>query len=269
MDEPVTTTPRWGNEGRDRKAMAILRTMVARCGDQVAEGTWLDIGCGSGGIASALAPHVGRIIGIDPEPWPSWPALAEGQSNLSFLPAGFDGDELPLPEGAADVVICNQVYEHVAHPAALIRNIHRVLKPGGVCYFAGPNLLWPIEPHVYWPFVHWLPRRAAQRLMRALGSKRAGALDAYSASQWTLMGWFEGVGFSVSNLLRARTAAGLGMGRHRWLSALAENMPDAIYRFLCPVAPGFVFLLTKPADSGALSEAEERDRTAFERLGGD
>jgi SAM-dependent methyltransferase len=269
MNELAAITPRWGSEGRDRKAMAILRTMVSQCGDRITEGMWLDIGCGSGGIASALAPYVGRIIGIDPEPWPTWAAMSEAHPDLSFLTAGFDDDQLPLPKDTADVVICNQVYEHVAHPGALIRNIHRVLKPAGVCYFAGPNLLWPIEPHVYWPFVHWLPRSTARRLMRILGSKRADALDAFSASQWTLMGWFEGAGFSVSNILRARTAAGLALGRYEQLSAFAEALPDAIFRLLCPVAPGFVFLLAKPADNGALLQADERGHPAFRMLGGD
>lgn len=268
MSESIAITPRWGNEGRDRKAMAILRTMVSRCGERIGQGTWLDVGCGSGGIASALAPHVKQIVGVDPEPWPTWSALTEGQPNLSFLPAGFDGDQLPLPEGTADVVICNQVYEHVAHPAVLIRNIHRVLKPGGVCYFAGPNLLWPVEPHVFWPFVHWLPRRSAQRLMRALGSKRADVLDAYSATQWTLMGWFDSAGFSVSNLLRARGAAGLALGRYKRLSLVAAALPDGIYRLLGPVAPGFVFLLTKPTGVSASSSPESQGGPGLGVLGG-
>lgn len=257
-------TPRWGSECRERKAMAILRTMIARCGDGVVEGTWLDIGCGSGGIAFTLAPHVGMIVGIDPEPWPSWVAKAEEQQNLSFVSAYFDGEKLPLQVGTADVVICNQVYEHVTHPSALIRNIHRVLKPGGVCYFAGPNLLWPIEPHVFWPFVHWLPRRLAQRLMRALGSTKVDSLDAYSATHSTLMGWFKDAGFSISNLLRIRTATGFDIGRHERLSAFAMTMPEAFYNVLCPIAPGFVFLLTKPADRGTMSDYAGGGYTALE-----
>ena len=68
---------------------------------------------------------------------------------------------------------------------------------GGIAYFAGPNLLFPIEPHVFWPFVHWLPRGLAVRLMRALGSRKV--LDANSASWWRLHAWFDG--FEVSNAL--------------------------------------------------------------------
>jgi len=89
MREPVTTAPRWGSEGRERKAMVILETMVARCGDLDAGGTWLDIGCGSGGIASALAHHVGRIVGIDPEPWSAWASLAEVHAAQPFFPPGW------------------------------------------------------------------------------------------------------------------------------------------------------------------------------------
>lgn len=245
MREPVTTAPRWGSEGRERKAMVILETMVARCGDLDAGGTWLDIGCGSGGIASALAHHVGRIVGIDPEPWSSWASLAEVQPNLSFLQAGFDGDQLPLPEGTVDVVICNQVYEHVANPAALIRNIHRVLRPGGICYFAGPNLLWPIEPHVYWPFVHWLPRRAVQRLMRVMGSKRADALDAYSKSYWRLLSWFGEAGLESVDAVAERLSVEMEMRRHVTLANIVRRIPPAGRKLLAPFWPGFIFVLRK------------------------
>ncbi|MGB1562351.1 MAG: methyltransferase domain-containing protein [Sinimarinibacterium flocculans] len=250
MDDLAAATPRWGSEGRDRKAMAILQTLISQRGKQLADGVWVDVGCGSGGIAGAISPHVKQIIGIDPEQWHSWDSLAEERPNLSFLTASFDGSRLPLPEETADVVICNQVYEHVAHPAELIRNIHRVLKPSGICYFAGPNLLWPVEPHVHWPFVHWLPRRTAHGFMRALGSERADALDAYSASHWVLMHWFDCAGLSASNLLRARAAAGLRAGGHSWLALLAKAVPDSVYKLLSPLAPGFVFLLAKAEDRG-------------------
>lgn len=245
MVDPELPTPRWGSVGRDRKAMAILGTLMSHCGARIAEGAWLDIGCGSGGIAGALAPHVHRIQGADPEPWPTWETLVAEHSNLSFLVAGFDGEELPVPEASADVIVCNQVYEHVARPAALVHNIHRVLKPGGVCYFAGPNLLWPIEPHVYWPFVHWLPRRMAQRLMRALGSNRAEELDAFSTTYWELTSWFSKAGLRWTDGVAARISVELSLRGCPRSAALARGVPAFTLMPLAPLWPGFIFILRK------------------------
>jgi ubiquinone/menaquinone biosynthesis C-methylase UbiE len=247
--ESEIATPRWGNQGRDRKAQAILRTLMASCGDDITRGSWIDIGCGSGGIAAALAPSVRQIAGFDPEPWPNWAAMAAEHSNLSFTAAGFDNEQLPLPENAVDVVICNQVYEHVARPEQLIRNIHRVLKPGGVCYFAGPNLLWPIEPHVYWPFVHWLPRRRALALMRLLGSRRTEDLDAFSATAWTLEQWFRASGFVFRSAVSERLAAQHGNTLPERMARLLALIPTQFFAMLNSAMPGFVYLLQKSREA--------------------
>ncbi|MET3010391.1 class I SAM-dependent methyltransferase [Stenotrophomonas koreensis] len=250
MDNSTTIEPRWGNIARERKAMAILRTIAIKSGKDFSGGTWIDIGCGSGGIAKAIAPHVQKIIAIDPTPWPCWEASSQEQNNLSFLSAEFDGDQLPLAEGMADIVICNQVYEHTMAPAKLIRNIERVLKPSGICYFAGPNLLWPIEPHVSWPFVHWLPRDAAQRIMRLLGSKRADELDAWSKSYWQLASWFEKNGFESSDIVLERITAELEMQRHKKLAKITQRTPSIARNILTPFWPGFIFLLRKKHTGG-------------------
>lgn len=246
MNNATLATPRWGNEGRDRKARAILATMIRRCGDGITKGTWIDIGCGSGGIAQALAPHVDRIIGVDPEPWPEWDTMAGANENLEFVPSGFDGDHVPIPDGSADVVICNQVYEHVHHPERLIKNIQGLLKPGGVCYFAGPNLLWPIEPHVFWPFVHWLPRGFAQSAMRILGSCRADKLDAYSANVWSLRRWFQASGLLWEDSVAERVAVEFDMRGQQVLGHMAVRSLNAFRMPLAPFWPGFIFILRRP-----------------------
>lgn len=52
---PSSALPRWGAEQRDAKARTILRVME-RFGPASLRATrWLDIGCGSGGIAAAIA----------------------------------------------------------------------------------------------------------------------------------------------------------------------------------------------------------------------
>lgn len=237
--------PRWGNQARDRKAAAIRGTLLAAAGRGIDAGAWLDVGCGSGGIAASLATNVRSIVGIDPEPWPQWVDLQERHANLTYHVGSFDCAELPLADGSADVVICNQVYEHVADPLQLIKNIQRVLRPGGVCYFAGPNLLWPIEPHVFWPLVHWLPRHAARPIMRILGSRRHDELDAWSTHLWRLRGWFAEAGLSSTNLLRHRICVECEMRKWTGLARAARLAPAALYAFGLPMAPGFIFLLSK------------------------
>ena len=174
--------PRWGAKNRDIKAQAILQTVSHFITVPLAQTTWLDIGCGSGGIAATIASQVKSIVGIDPDSWPRWAQFQRIHSNLQLLNESVDN--LSYPDNSVDVIVCNQVYEHVSNQLYLIAEIYRILKPGGYCYFAGPNLLFPIEPHVFWPFVHWLPRQFAIKFMQVFGSK--GILDARSTDYWTL-----------------------------------------------------------------------------------
>lgn len=239
-------TPRWGTENRDGKAMAILSTLLAYTDESILHSVWVDLGCGSGGIVENLAPHVERIIGVDPEPWSDWSARESANPNLSFIIARCDESELPLPPNTADVVICNQVYEHVSSPEKLLENIYAILKPGGVCYFAGPNLLWPLEPHLFWPFIHWLPRRFAQQTMVLLGSKQADFFDAYSTHYWKLMSWMKASGFEISDGIKVRLRFALEHAKKMRLAKNLSKIPRPIYALLHPFSPGFVFILRKP-----------------------
>lgn len=245
MSNEILQTPRWGNSHRDRKAAGILRTLKLKCGEDVCAGSWLDVGCGSGAIAASLAPYVDAISGIDPEPWLQWRDFVSSAANLKFNVGFFDGDVLPVLENSFDVVVCNQVYEHADRPDLLIQNIAAVLKPGGVCYFAGPNLLWPIEPHVLWPFVHWLPRRTAQFLMRILGSNKACELDAFSTHYFQLHRWFQAAGLNSENAVTERLAGVFRSDPTSKNCLISNPITQVLTRFLVPFLPGFVFILSK------------------------
>lgn len=244
MSAPAATQ-RWGNLIRERKAAAIL-DVLRQCSDvPIGPGLWLDIGCGSGGIAVALAAQVDQVVGVDPEPWLVWTELAANAPNLSFARMGFDGDSVDIAAGSVSVAVCNQVYEHVSDPLRLLHNIAHVLKPGGYCYFAGPNLLWPIEPHVFWPFVHWLPRRYAQALMRMFGSSLAASLDAHSSTVWTLRRWFRDASLHPRQALVARIAAELELRGWRRFAHGMRLVPQALLLPFVPLAPSFVYVLIK------------------------
>lgn len=231
--------PDWGDQNRPEKAAAILTTLHLMTGLDFSNSHWVDVGCGCGEIAANIAPEVGRITAIDPSPWQRWSKLKHDHLNLEFIQGDYTND-YPEPN-SIDVVICNQVYEHVPDPEALIGFIHRILKPGGYAYFAGPNLLFPIEPHVYWPFVHWLPRRVAVRLMRLFGSK--AELDAYSTHYWKLLHWLKD--FQVVNAVPFILRHPLYYRRKVLIWKVISFMPASILNKLTFLSPGFVFLLHK------------------------
>lgn len=237
--------PRWGSEGREQKATAILSSLLAYSDEKILNGLWVDVGCGSGGMVSALAPYVRRVVGVDPEPWPQWSECSSSRLNASFVIAYCDRDEFPLLPDSADIIICNQVYEHVRDPQKLLFNIYTLLKPGGVCYFAGPNLLWPIEPHLFWPFVHWFPRSFSQELMALLGSKQFHLLDANSTHYWKLVGWMKGQGFEVFDGIKTRLFHSLVNASMLNSAKFVSKIPLRFFRAAHPLSPGFVFILSK------------------------
>lgn len=230
---------RWGQQDRDIKAQAIAQTLRHYMNLPLVQADCVDIGCGSGGIAFHLAPLVHSMIGVDPESWGRWRDFQTQRDNLRFLHEPVEN--LSLPDACADVVICNQVYEHVQSPELLIQEIYRILKPSGYCYFAGPNLLFPIEPHIFWPFVHWLPRRFAQRLVRATGSK--AVLDARSTHYWRLRTWF--AGFEIQNAVPYIARHSLGFQRRHWIYCVVSALPTWLLHLLTPLSPGFVLMLKK------------------------
>jgi SAM-dependent methyltransferase len=68
-----------------------------------------------------------------------------------------------LPAGFFHFVFTHYVLEHVADIDAVTREIARVTAPGGCGFHVYPGKLRPIEPHLFMPFVHWLPKRPMRR----------------------------------------------------------------------------------------------------------
>jgi SAM-dependent methyltransferase len=131
-------------------------------------GMVLDAGCGGGGMPLSFAEEARRVVGIDLAPRFADAghtlAAEHGLRNLHFARA--DGQALPFPDASFDMVLSHAVIEHVADAARYLRELARVLKPGGAMYlstapylsFAGahlPKLLVPIPLHLL------LGRRAA------------------------------------------------------------------------------------------------------------
>ena len=91
----------------------------------------LDLGCGTGWLADCFSDYTG----LDGSPDAVARAQAEGR-NVSLA----DVDE-PLAFGAGefDAVVMKDLLEHVADPVALVREVHRVLRPGGLVFASSPD----------------------------------------------------------------------------------------------------------------------------------
>ena len=93
----------------------------------------LEIGCGTGAVARAVAawPNVGAVVGVDPSPYLVEKArtLSFGVPNLVFEVG--DGKALRFQAASLDVVILHTVLTHVTAPEAVLAEAHRVLRSGG------------------------------------------------------------------------------------------------------------------------------------------
>jgi SAM-dependent methyltransferase len=104
-----------------RNRRRVIRALVARYGSRPV----LDAGCGTGlNLASLPAGSVG--LDLNPR---------NVQLVRSRLPehSAVHGDieAMPFADGHFGTVVCTEVLEHVPYPATALKEIHRVLRPGG------------------------------------------------------------------------------------------------------------------------------------------
>ena len=100
----------------------------------------LDLGCGGGFMAEALALRGAAVVGIDP--CASAIALACEHAHASGLAIDYRvgrGEAIPLDAGSVDVVVSVDVLEHVDSLEKVLGEIDRVLRPGGFILFDTVN----------------------------------------------------------------------------------------------------------------------------------
>ena len=98
--------------------------------------TALDVGCGGGFLSEDLAKSGLRVTGIDPSEGSLRAATAHArESGLRIEYRAGSGEGLPFADGSFDMVFCCDVLEHVRDVDAVIREMARVLKKGGLLFF--------------------------------------------------------------------------------------------------------------------------------------
>jgi SAM-dependent methyltransferase len=95
----------------------------------------VEIGAGPYPAVAAAKKGWKRCVAVDP--------LARGYVEEGLLPPACEGvtyieaqgEDVPLPSNFADLVVCENCLDHVSDPAAVVREMHRLLKPGGLVWF--------------------------------------------------------------------------------------------------------------------------------------
>jgi SAM-dependent methyltransferase len=153
---------------------AFARQILLTCGPFLpatpSELTVLDVGCGYGHTAAALARQCRRVVGIEPSGELAAFALRLGKSsglpNLEFRRQSV----FELTDKASfDLAVLDNVLEHLPDQPLALKKVSDALKPGGVLYLLVPNRLWPIEVHYRLPFLAYLPMRLANFYLRVTG----------------------------------------------------------------------------------------------------
>lgn len=117
------------------------------CRQAIAQGARiLEIGAGPSNPSSRFLAGLGDVVGVDVD--------AEVKRNDALREAYvISGDQYPVEENAFDAAVSNYVLEHVSEPREHLREVFRVLKPGGVYLFRTPNryhyvaLVSSLTPH--------------------------------------------------------------------------------------------------------------------------
>lgn len=112
----------------------------------------LDVGCGGGLLAEAMAAGGARVVGIDMVPEAI--AVAEkhaGQSNLSIDYQQSSAENwIQNHRQGYDIVTCMELIEHVPDPAQLVQACAQLVRPGGDLFFATVNRTFLARLLVIW-----------------------------------------------------------------------------------------------------------------------
>lgn len=236
-------TAMYDQSGRIRKARTMVAVLQQHLGENLGSLSLLNLGGSTGIIDNHLAQYFHSVNSIDIDTG----AIAHAQANFSQPNLHFaigDAMEIAYPDQQFDVVICSQVYEHVPNAARMMQEIYRVLKPGGVCYFAAGNRLMWNEPHYNLPLLSVIPHAVADLYVRLAGKGQhyyerhltywglhklvhAFRLHDYTARMLTAPEQF-GISYMLSpGSVKAKLAA--------WLS-----------QYLPWLVPGYIWILEKP-----------------------
>lgn len=191
----------------------------------------LDFGCGDGAMVRELRQYGLDALGCD-IPLGAHGPLHGVRDDLDHIRViSMSPYRLPFADGEFDVVVSSSVLEHAQNTEECYREIHRVLRPGGISLHLFPGK-WhlPTEPHLGVPLLNWYwPRRG--RWWLALWARLGVRNEFQSGKSWR----------EVLELNDTYCKVGLSWRSSRFHSRLSRKVFDSYQwpmEFYVAFAPG-------------------------------
>jgi SAM-dependent methyltransferase len=144
--------------------------MVQDAAGERVKGRLFENGCGIGLYLEHLKPLGGEVFGLEYD----YDRAAAAKSKVVNI-LGAAGEALPLPDNSFDLILSNEVLEHVIDDQKVIDEMVRTLMPGGRMIIFCPNRWYPFETHgLYWrgkyffgnkALINYFPRKIRDRLV--------------------------------------------------------------------------------------------------------
>jgi SAM-dependent methyltransferase len=135
----------------------------------------IDCGCGTGQYVLEFLKQGADAYGVEFDQRKVAKCYGENPQIAQRVIVG-DIEAMNFPDDSFDVALLNEVLEHVPHEKNALREVFRLLKPGGHLLIFSPNRLFPFETHgvhwkrtqkglpVYIPFIPYIPLRLGERI---------------------------------------------------------------------------------------------------------
>jgi methionine biosynthesis protein MetW len=163
---------------------------VDYCIDRVSKGEkFLDIGCGTGILASALRDRFAEVYGIDIA---EQPLQVAKENHVNVECVNLNSDPLPFPDNYFDTVTILSVLQFIYDISFCLSEISRVLKPGGTLLLIVPNM------RTYWRIARILFSGHFPRTSKDLAGYDGGSIHYFCSKD--LVDYLPGFGFSIKQM---------------------------------------------------------------------